>query len=157
MNPSQTNHDVTSFSLVVKFTGTIPTEVGNMASLEVFRVDANKVEGTIPTEVGNLLELVELRLEKNEIIGTLPTQLGQVENMIDLRVYSNKLVGTIPTELKQLKAIEVLYLGMLFILFKGYMLLHSHQVTRRSMPWINLVCFLFIQTETALQVCMMPF
>ena len=46
-------------------TGSIPTEIGNMQSLEYLNLVSNKLSGLIPTEIGNLKSLDGLFLDDN--------------------------------------------------------------------------------------------
>ena len=46
-------------------TGEIPSEFGQLESLQAFRVGNNNLTGPIPTELGDLTELQRLGLGKN--------------------------------------------------------------------------------------------
>ena len=42
------------------FHGTIPSSVGNLASLQYVAMQSNRLTGSLPMELGNLTELVSL-------------------------------------------------------------------------------------------------
>ena len=76
--------------------GTIPSEVGLMASLSVLDVGENRITGTISTELGNSLNWLSLRMENNALTGTLPSELGLLKlKVLDIR----KTDLSIPPEL----------------------------------------------------------
>ena len=72
--------------------GTIPTEIGKLANIEVLEVDVNELTGTIPTELGNLLNMVEMDLDKNKLTGTVPTEFGTMINIGEIDL--SKLVAS---------------------------------------------------------------
>ena len=58
-----------------------------------------QLTGTIPNELGYMASALELDLSANELTGSIPGQLGQLRELIQLRLSSNNLNGTFPTEL----------------------------------------------------------
>jgi Leucine-rich repeat (LRR) protein len=78
-----------------KLNGSLPTEFGNLASLELLYLDDNLLNGTVPSELGNLNRIVELSLSNNKFSGTLCTDLGLFRNLEILRVDSNRFNGNI--------------------------------------------------------------
>jgi Leucine-rich repeat (LRR) protein len=94
--------------------GTLPVEILNgvsgcgkrMTALEVYY---NFLTGTLPTELGTLASLEFLDLEVNSFSGTIPTELGKLESMSALNIGTNCLDGTLPTELSKLKLLTLLY------------------------------------------------
>ncbi|CDO96829.1 unnamed protein product [Coffea canephora] len=65
--------------------GSIPTVIFNISSLQHIQLDQNKFSGTIP------LTLVFLSLHHNELTGSIPTSLGSLRNLSYLNLDSNKL------------------------------------------------------------------
>jgi hypothetical protein len=57
---------------------TIPTEIGQLVSLDVLSIFFNMFTGTVPTELGQLTFLRTLVLENNALSGSLPTELGNL-------------------------------------------------------------------------------
>ena len=89
----------------LKLTGTIPTELGELTSLQFLRLDRNSLSGTIPSELGNLTNLTEMYLWNNELSGTIPSELGNLTKLTRMDPYSNELSGTIPSELGNLTSL----------------------------------------------------
>jgi Leucine-rich repeat (LRR) protein len=58
--------------------GEIPTDLGQLISLEYLALDTNQLTGPIPTELGNLTELEYLYLNGNQLTGTIPVELFQL-------------------------------------------------------------------------------
>ena len=83
-------------------TGTIPSEVGNLANLTRLNLRDNQLTGTISAELSNLINLVELDLNSNQLSGTIPAELGNLANLQYLILYNNELNRAIPTELGKL-------------------------------------------------------
>jgi Leucine-rich repeat (LRR) protein len=90
--------------------GTLPIELGNLASLVTLRLSNNKITGSIPTEMGKLSNLWELDLSGNQLT-SLPISLGNLNNLRILNVSSNPFNTTIPMELGNLKRIRYLILS----------------------------------------------
>lgn len=87
------------------YTGTIPTEFGQLTAVTSLDLGQNSLTGTLPTEVGLMTALQTGRAKKglfskNSLTGVLPTQLGQLSMMTAFFWSSqNSQTGTIPTEL----------------------------------------------------------
>ena len=52
-----------------KFTGSIPTELGELTNLKEFYAYTNDFTGFLPTELGNLVEMENLVIGKNSFEG----------------------------------------------------------------------------------------
>ena len=91
-------------------TGTIPTELGEVASLQKLRLSGNALTGLIPSDIGDLVNLEGLWLSTNQLTGTIPRELGNLGNMQDMSLTNNQLTGSIPPELGNLVNLEVLHL-----------------------------------------------
>jgi hypothetical protein len=88
------------FDFVVDYTnlnGTLPSEIGRLANLGVFRVNTNLISGTIPTGVYSLSNIKILTLFDNEISGTLPSE-GLWTPTLEMFGTGRNLEGTIPTK-----------------------------------------------------------
>ena len=71
---------------VNQLTGSIPSEIGNLANLEGLGLDWNQLTGSIPSEIGNLTNLEYLNLGNNQLTGEIP------ESICDLNIgFSNSL------------------------------------------------------------------
>ena len=93
-----------------KLTGTIPSELSNLASLERLNLFNNELTGTIPSELGNLASLERLNLFDNQLTGTIPSELGNLSSLLELGLSGNQLTGTIPVELENLASLLWLFL-----------------------------------------------
>ena len=67
-------------------TWTIPTSIGNIASLTYFSLGFNSINGTIPSQMGFLTNLAFLGLSNNFLSGPIPTTLGLLSYMTQLSV-----------------------------------------------------------------------
>ncbi|TAH21722.1 MAG: T9SS C-terminal target domain-containing protein [Cytophagales bacterium] len=105
------NRRVTNISLSNNnLVGTLPIELGNLASLQYLLLDINQISGSIPTQLGNLTNLINLLLDKNQLSGSIPASLGNLTNLTFLRLYENQLTGSIPIELGNLTNLQQLFL-----------------------------------------------
>ena len=86
--------------------GSIPPELGSLPSLEILWLDSNRLSGTIPPELGSLPGLETLRLSGNALSGPIPAELGNLASLSSLELASNRLSGRIPAELGSLASLE---------------------------------------------------
>ncbi|KAH9698797.1 protein kinase domain-containing protein [Citrus sinensis] len=87
-------------------TGTIPSYLGNLSSLQTLVLSHNWFWGTIPKEIGNLTKLKELRLPYNKLEGEIPEELGNLAELEVLVLNNNLLTGTIPASIFNLSSIS---------------------------------------------------
>ncbi|CAO2842377.1 unnamed protein product [Amaranthus hypochondriacus] len=59
-----------------QLTGTIPSTLGLVQTLEVLRLDRNSLTGEVPTNLNNLTGVVEMNLGHNKLTGPLPNLTG---------------------------------------------------------------------------------
>ncbi|KAB5574535.1 hypothetical protein DKX38_001729 [Salix brachista] len=59
-----------------KLTGSIPSTLGLVKSLEVVRLDNNSLTGPVPTNINNLTRVTEMFLSNNGLNGSLPNLTG---------------------------------------------------------------------------------
>ena len=91
-----------------QLTGTIPTEIGllkNSPSLISVTLDRNQFNGTatIPTQLGELSTLEYLSMYSSNLVGTIPSELGQLTQVTTLELQDNVFDGSIPEEVCRLQ------------------------------------------------------
>jgi len=93
------------FPQLYSYGGTIPSELGQLASLTSLEIQNSTLTGTICTELGMLASLTTLVLARNWLSGSLPSHLGMLPSVthLDLSGLSTYLhkpfSGQIPTEI----------------------------------------------------------
>ena len=103
---------VTELDLLAnQLSGSIPSELGNLANLERLTLYDNQLSGSIPSELGNLANLQALGLHDNQLSGSIPSELGNFDNLGLLTLWGNQLSGPIPSELGNLDNLQALSLG----------------------------------------------
>lgn len=85
---------------------TIPTQIGEFASLTRLELFSSSFSGSIPSELGQLKNLTHLQLNDNPLTGTIPTELGNLRNLILWNTYDNIIGGSLPSQLAKLTALE---------------------------------------------------
>ena len=93
-----------------QLTGTIPSQLGNLANLQELWLQDNQLTGTIPTELGNLTNLTGLDVSNNQLTGNIPPDLGNLANLKTLWLHRNQLTGVIPAQLGNLANLRQLLL-----------------------------------------------
>ncbi len=93
-------------------TGAIPSEIGNLTSLEALNLDNNSLSGAIPAEIGNLTRLHWLLLSSNSLSGEIPSEIGNLTGLGFLIIDSNSLSGAIPAEIWNLTRLQHLSLSI---------------------------------------------
>ncbi|KAL7490391.1 hypothetical protein ACHAWT_000019, partial [Skeletonema menzelii] len=89
--------------------GSIPTEIGLLKSLEYLYLYTHQLTGTIPSEIGLMENLTVLDLYNNQLNGTIPSEIGLMENLEKLDLAVNDLTGTIPSEIGLMKNLSELF------------------------------------------------
>ena len=85
----------------------IPSELGNLSSLQVLRLSNNQLQ-SIPSELGNISSLQVLRLDNNQL-QSIPSELGKLQLLQELWLDNNQL-QSIPSELGNLLSLQRLLL-----------------------------------------------
>jgi len=91
-------------------TGTIPTELGNWKAIRTLNLSLNRFRGLVPSQLGGLTNLREIFLGSNELTGPLPTEFGQASKLFRISVGGNRLSGGLPTEIGQLTELRYIYM-----------------------------------------------
>ena len=99
---------VTDISLAERgLTGTIPSELGDLSSLEWLSLLGNQLSGYIPPELGDLSYLTGLHLSGNQLSGAIPAELGSLSNLGELYLSGNQLSGCIPEGLRYVEETDL--------------------------------------------------
>lgn len=81
------------------FSGTFPTDLGGLRSIEILSASENKLTGTIPPLMGHLTTMQKLHFNQNDFSGKFPASLGNLTSIVELWVQGNDLTGLIPSSL----------------------------------------------------------
>ncbi|XP_027181696.1 putative receptor-like protein kinase At3g47110 [Coffea eugenioides] len=79
--------------------GSLPSGIGNLASLGYLDVRNNSLSGIIPDSVGKLVKMQELYLSENSFTGEIPSTIGDISELQILVLEQNMLTGNIPVSL----------------------------------------------------------
>ncbi|CAB9507064.1 STYKc [Seminavis robusta] len=92
-----------------KISGSVPSEVGLLTSLESLILDNNgKLSASvIPSEVGALQRLTVLGMSDMNLHSSIPSEVGLLSKLTTLRLHDNELTGGIPQELESLSLLEL--------------------------------------------------
>ena len=91
-----------------QISGTLATQLGLLSSLLDFDVDTTRLSGTIMTQLGALSALSTLDVDTTSVSGTLATQLGLLSSLQNLYVFSTSISGTLATQLGTLSSLSYL-------------------------------------------------
>ena len=83
-------------------TGSIPTALGSLVTLQWLDLSLNELSGTIPSALQSLGDLFFLSLSTNELEGSVPAWLGDMSSLLALYLSGNELTGGVPDELGNL-------------------------------------------------------
>ncbi|KAI4321798.1 hypothetical protein MLD38_035140 [Melastoma candidum] len=76
--------------------GTIPKEIGDIATLQELVLEDTLLGGPLDPNLGKLSQLRRLLLSANNFTGAIPESFGHLRNLNDFRIDGNNLSGKIP-------------------------------------------------------------
>ena len=79
-----------------QLSGSIPSELGDLANLQWLDLRKNQLSGSIPPELGGLTKLTWLNLRGNQLSGSIPPELGGLAKLEALGLFNNQLSGVHP-------------------------------------------------------------
>ncbi|CAH9052210.1 unnamed protein product [Cuscuta epithymum] len=93
--------------------GTLPTSIGSLASLEALHLDHNKFTGALPSSIKNCSRLISLHLGHNSLFGPIPDWVGESITQLSILVLtSNNFNANVPTTLCRLQSLQLLDLSL---------------------------------------------
>ncbi|QHO27324.1 putative LRR receptor-like serine/threonine-protein kinase [Arachis hypogaea] len=93
------------------FTGSIPSDLGNLNHLSFLYLQENKLSGDIPMGLGACSALTDLVLKRNSFHGSIPSFLGSLLSLEFLDLSNSNFSSIIPHELVNLKFLSLLNLS----------------------------------------------
>jgi Leucine-rich repeat (LRR) protein len=90
--------------------GSIPSEVGNITSLELLLLNGNLLTGPLPDTIGFLPNLNRIQIDQNHISGPIPKSFANLNKTKHFHMNNNSLSGQIPPELSRLPSLVHLLL-----------------------------------------------
>ena len=89
--------------------GSIPPELGGLASLSRLQLASNHLSGPIPAELAELSKLSFLGFFNNDLEGAVPPELGSLANLTQLELDRNRLTDPIPRSFLELDRLRRFY------------------------------------------------
>lgn len=80
---------------------TLPSEMGRMTKLVMFKIDHNRLDGSLIGEIRQMSQLKSLDVSYNNMTG-MPAEIGQLSKLETLNYSYNNITG-LPNELANLK------------------------------------------------------
>ncbi|CAH8335592.1 unnamed protein product [Eruca vesicaria subsp. sativa] len=93
-----------------KLSGTLPSNLASLPSLQRLDLSNNSINGSLPASLLNATELRFLDLSRNHISGELPAKFAAVSNLNVLNLSENALVGELPATLGWCRSLTVVSL-----------------------------------------------
>ena len=90
--------ELLSFATDGPMSGTLPTELGQLAGIRHIMLGGHLISGTLPTELARLTSLESIDLSSNALSGTLPSEMARLSRLRFLSVHNNLLSGSLPTQ-----------------------------------------------------------
>ncbi|CAN6710443.1 unnamed protein product [Malus baccata var. baccata] len=92
--------------------GTIPSSIFNVSSLETFAVGLNYyLQGSLPSNLGNSCPRLQFfAIEDNQFSGTIPISISNASNLFNVQIGENQLHGEVPF-LKNLHKLRLFVIG----------------------------------------------
>ncbi|KDO40123.1 hypothetical protein CISIN_1g041082mg, partial [Citrus sinensis] len=95
----------------LSLTSTIPSELGNLSSLQTLDLSFNWFSGSIPSSIFNMSSLLSIYFNNNTLFGEIPEELGNLAELETLWLQNNFLTGTIHSSIFNLSSLSDLDLS----------------------------------------------
>ena len=87
--------------------GLLPTELGQLKSLETLHLNSNAITSTLPSEISRLSSSLKgLSLDENHMTGPLPSELGLLKLLESFVLRENTFSSSIPTEIGMMSSLK---------------------------------------------------
>ncbi|KAH9714617.1 protein kinase domain-containing protein [Citrus sinensis] len=94
------SHRVTVLNISsLNLTGTIPSQLGNLSSLQSLNLSFNRLSSSIPSAIFTIYTLQNVSLRKNQLTGTFPSFIFNKSSLQHLDFSFNTLSGEIPANI----------------------------------------------------------
>ncbi|KAG5608671.1 hypothetical protein H5410_019952 [Solanum commersonii] len=91
-----------------RFSGNIPSSLGNLSVVSILLLHNNNLTGEIPASLGNCNYMIEIYVAKNNLLGQIPKDLFALSSLVAVDISENHLDGFIPLEVGNLINLEYL-------------------------------------------------
>ena len=88
--------------------GQIPSEIGNLESLQTLVLSKNTLGGPLPSEMGNFRSIQSMLINDNFLSGEIPDIFDDFTELTWLQLSNNTFQGPIPSSLWNLRQIDML-------------------------------------------------
>ncbi|KAH9714591.1 protein kinase domain-containing protein [Citrus sinensis] len=107
------SHRVTVLNISsLNLTGTIPSQLGNLSSLQSLNLSCNRLFGSIPSAIFTIYTLKYVSLRENQVSGQIPANICSNLPFLDyLSLGKNMFHGGIPSALSNCTYLQILHLS----------------------------------------------
>jgi hypothetical protein len=89
------------------FSGSVPTEFGDMTALQFLFINHNGLKGPVPSQLSQLRDLTKLYMQEKNLTGQVPAALATCGKLEIIDLSGNKLEGQLPDEICNLRQLEL--------------------------------------------------
>ncbi|KAJ3384567.1 hypothetical protein HDU80_000904 [Chytriomyces hyalinus] len=113
----------------------IPAAIGQFSSLEILSISENPISSKMPSEIWSLGTLQVLEMASCNMFGSL-AGVGALRNLMHLDMYKNQLSGTFPSrEISRIHTLTALHLSQ-----NQFSACVRKQLDINGMRWLSTVC-----------------
>ncbi|KAK9232726.1 hypothetical protein WN943_022974 [Citrus x changshan-huyou] len=107
------SHRVTVLNISsLNLTGTIPSQLGNLSSLQSLNLSCNRLSGSIPSAIFTIYTLKYVSFRENQVSGQIPANICSNLPFLDyLSLAKNMFHGGIPSALSNCTYLQILHLS----------------------------------------------